>query len=94
MPNSSSKILKDTLQTRFNEVYKDKRLLAIHLNGFSHSVIFDDGAKESEIEAESFSAYAPEQSWSKKAEHMFKDVPHHSYQNNAKEIVFVDRDKR
>ena len=89
-----SKPLKDTLQAKFNEVYKDKRLLAIHLNGFSHSVIFDDGAKESEIEVESFSAYAPEQSWSEKAKHMFKDVPHHPYQNNAKEIVFIAKDKR
>ena len=94
MPNSPSKELKNTLQTKFNEVYKDKRLLAVHLNGFSHSVIFDNGTKKSEIEAESFSSYAPEQSWSEKAKQMFKDIPHHSYQNNAKEIVFVDRDKR
>ena len=89
-----SNSLKDTLKARFDEVYKNKRLLAIHLNGFSHSVIFDDGAKASEIEAESFSAYAPEQAWSEKAKHVLKGVPHHSYQNNAKEIVFVDRDKR
>ena len=89
-----SNSLKDTLKARFNEVYKNKRLLAIHLNGFSHSVIFDAGTKETEIETETFSAYAPEQSWSKKAEHMFKDVPHHPYQNNAKEILFIAKDER
>ena len=87
-------INKDEIQKTFNTIYPDKRLLALHLNGFSHAVIFDDGTQDSEIQAESYSGYAPEQPWSPKAKQLLEGIPHYTYQNNAKEIVFIGKNER
>ena len=85
--------MKDVLKKKFEEAYPDKRLLAIHLDGFSHSVIFDDGSKQSAVQQESYSAYSTEQ----KNEHFNTDnaikvlsgIPHYEYQGNAIEYLYV-----
>ena len=86
--------MKTKLGKRFSTIYPKKRILAIHLDGFSHTVIFDSGKKDSEIESESYSMYAPEQSWSINAKKLFADIPHHTYQNNAKELLYIEKKDR
>ena len=94
MTNSFSKELKDSLKTKFEKAYPNKRLLAVHLNGFSHTVIFDSNTKDSEIEAESYSAYAPEQARSEKVKQVLQGIPHYPYQNNAEEVLFIGKNQR
>ena len=84
------KTLKETFQDRFNKLYEGKRLLAIHLDGFSHSVIFDNGSKENEIEHESYSGCAPElYDQNSRVAKLFTGIAHFCYQNNAEEICYV-----
>jgi uncharacterized protein (UPF0276 family) len=82
------------LKTRFDKLYPGKRLLAIHLNGFSHSLFFDNGSADNEILIDRYSACMPEGSWSYEATILFAGVGHINYQNAPLEIVFVERDKR
>lgn len=79
--------LKEFLQEQFNQVFGDKyRLLAVHLDGFSHAVIYDEGTKDSPIHRKHSSAYTiiDEQAFE-----MLGQIPHHSYQGNAQEIVYL-----
>lgn len=96
---------KETLMARFNESYPGKRLLAIHLNGFSHTVFWDEGEKGSKperggIHADSISFCMGEKerrmsygdSQCDRLERVFKGYEAHwLYQGNAREILFVDR---
>ena len=81
--------LKERLQQRFEELYPDKRLLAIQLNGFSHAAFFDNGNTDDEIEIVRYSAYAPEQPVLQKGKKMFEHIPHYTYQGNAIEIIYI-----
>lgn len=83
--------MNNTLKERFEKVFKGKRLLAIHLDGFSHSIFFDSGNKDSMIEREEYSGYTHN---TKELEYVFQGIGHLSYQNNAKEIVYVYPNKR
>lgn len=83
--------MNNTLKERFEKVFKGKRLLAIHLDGFSHTVIFDSGNKDSAIEQEYYSGYIHN---SEDIEYVFQGIGHLSYQNNAKEIIYVYPDER
>ena len=79
--------LKEFLQEQFNQVFGDKyRLLAVHLDGFSHAVIYDEGTKESPIHRKHSSAYTiiDEQAFE-----MLGQISHHSYQGNAQEIIYL-----
>lgn len=88
----------NTLKQRFEKVFKGKRLLAIHLNGFSHSVIFDSGTKDSDIEQVHYSGYMSRSEKDNynmnKLEDIFSGISHYQYQNNAKEIIYVYPDER
>jgi hypothetical protein len=81
--------MKKHLEERFAELYPKKRLLAVQLNGFTHSVFYDNGRKNSDVQIDRMSFYAPEQSWSEQALQLFEGISHNDYQNNAEEIVWV-----
>lgn len=98
--------MKNELLNKFNKLYKNCELFAIHLDGFSHSVFYKDNNGERHIDG--MSAYAPEQyeedhetynsrgdkaiqSWNKdRTKVLFMGCPHYSYQGNAKEYVYKD----
>lgn len=85
--------LKDALEARFNEIFKgNERLLAIQLNGFSHSVIYDFGEKTSQIIKDEFSHYTD--GATHKLYKIFDDVSHYQYQNNAKELIYIEPNER
>ena len=89
------KNLKQELKEKFKQIYGEKyRLLAIQLNGFSHSVFYDEGTRDSKIHKDEFSACAPEQKWDENAQKLLGDIPHYMYQNNAKELLYVHPNKR
>ena len=82
--------LKARLQARFKKVYpKGLRLLAVQLDGFTHSVIFDRGSRQSAVVRDSFSHCMPEGNWSKESKEFFKDIPNYIYQNDAQEYIFI-----
>lgn len=89
---------KEILQYKFNERLPDKRLLAIGLDGFSHSIWYDDGTKESEVQQLGYSAYNPELStedWnSSTAKYILGSEPHYMYQGNPKQILYVSPEER
>ena len=85
---------KKTLKEKFKSIYGKKfRLLAVQLDGFSHRLVFDSG-KNSNIIFHEFSHCMPEGNWSNEAKNFFADIPNYQYQNNAKEIIFVNPEKR
>lgn len=77
----------------FNKAYPKKRLLAIHLNGFSHSVLFDDGKKDSKIISAHYSSYTDKYK-NHPLEELFGNVGHYFYQNNPQEIIYVFPEER
>lgn len=88
--------MKDTFEKKFKKLYPKKRLLAIQLNGFSHSVIYDSGKRDTPIEQSEFSGYMTDherayygEDEQNKLATLFEGVGHTSYQNNAKEIVYI-----
>ena len=80
---------KKYLKDRFKKLYPKKRLLAVQLDGFSHSVIFDSGNKQSAVIRDSFSHCMPEGRWSAAASAFFSDIGNSGYQNNAREVIFL-----
>lgn len=79
--------LKAFIQQRFNEVFGDKyRLLAVHLDGFSHSIIYDEGTKDSPIQSKHSSVYT---NIDDQAFEVLGQIPHYQYQNNAQEILYI-----
>ncbi len=88
---------KELFLRRFNDLYKGKRLLAVQLNGFSHSVFMDDGVLTSMIETERVNC-APEQRGNgtntSEAKSLFKGFANYQYQNNAIEYVYVNKEER
>lgn len=89
--------MKTVFKERFKKYYPNKRLLAVHLNGFSHSIFMDDGTAESSVQISRVTC-APEQrdgnTNTPEAKKFFEDYPNYKYQNNAKEIIFVTPDER
>lgn len=92
--------IKQTLLNKFKELYKGKRLLAVQLNGFTHSVFFDSGTKNSSIEQEKATNYM---GWGEKknypymterAHNLLSGFNHNSYQNNPEEIVYLRPEER
>lgn len=83
------------LKERFKELYKGKRLLALNLNGFTHSVWYDSGNKDSAIEQEVCSAYTGGMNgFTSKAQELFKGYANYVYQNNAVYITYIEPEKR
>jgi hypothetical protein len=85
---------KELLKSRFEKLNPGKRLLAIQLNGFNHSVFYDSGNSNSEIEISRYSNYAPEIKELNPLGEMFDGYPNMQYQNNAKEIIYVKPESR
>lgn len=93
---------KNIFQTRFERLYKNCKLFAIQLDGFSHTVFYKDCNGNKHIDY--MSACAPEQyenehlcsdgitrSWNTdKTKVLFLNFFNYHYQNNAKEYVFKD----
>lgn len=93
------KDLRQNLQQKFLRLYKNgERLLAIQLNGFSHTIFYDYGNAENEISIERVSAYLSthekDQSFTDRATALLLGLAHYEYQNNAKEIVYVAPSER
>lgn len=98
--------LKDALKSRFNETFKgNERLLAIQLDGFSHHIVYDFGDKTSQIQRVEFSNYVSKQEFLfnrpqiseelyNKLKTIFESIGHQTYQNNAKELIYVRPDER
>lgn len=81
--------LKAELKRRFKEVYgKEHRLLAIHLNGFTHSIIYDSGTADSIIHQDEYSAYTSFEN-DEKTRKVLSDIPHYCYKHNATELCYV-----
>jgi len=79
--------LRGFIQQRFNEVFGGKyRLLAVHLNGFSHTLIYDEGTKDSPIQSKHSSGYTKIDD---QAFEVLGQIPHYQYQNNAQEILYI-----
>ena len=79
--------LKEFLQEQFDQVFGEQyRLLAVHLDGFSHAVIYDEGTKDSPIYRKSSSAYIV---IDEEAFEMLGQIPHYSYQGNPEEIIYL-----
>jgi hypothetical protein len=90
--------MKKEIKKIFKDIYKDKRLLAIQLNGFSHKVFYDNGSHESNVFIEEHSSYLSECErngrFTIQAKTLFQKFPHYMYQGNAKEIVFIKPNER
>ena len=87
-----------TIEERFKKLYPGKRLLAVKLDGFSHSIWFDDGNKESPIIQDWYSANMPEAQGEHKnneqVKKLFEGYPHYKYQNNSEGITYILPDQR
>jgi len=81
--------LKTKLKTKFAKLYPGKRLLAIQLDGFTHSAIYDNGKKSDPVKSDRFSHCMPEGGWTAAARELFADIGNASYQGNAKEIIYL-----
>ena len=87
--------MKEKMLKVFKELYKGKRLLAVHLNGFSHTIIFDNGKTDDDIESEAYSLYTD--IGNDKAKLFFEktDLNHHyNFKHDPKEYVFVSPSDR
>lgn len=87
--------LMQELENRFKKLFEpNARLLAIHLNGFSHTVFYDFGKKEDNIESKHYSHYIPLSDLDDKLSKLFDGIPHYTYQGSPLEIVYVNHNER
>lgn len=85
--------LKQELENRFKKLFEpNARLLAIHLDGFSHTVFYDFGKKEDNIEIKHYSQYTSD--FNDKLSKLFNGIPHYIYQGNPLEIIYVYPNER
>lgn len=109
MSKAANKKLAKELQERFQKEMPGKRLLAIHLDGFSHHLIYDSGTKDSQIRSVEVSFcvsereelyYCRDDSQKQRvsaARRFLRESGygrHACYQNNAQEILLVDPTER
>lgn len=85
---------KGNFNNTFKRLFPGKRLLAIHLDGFSHSILYDSGKKTDEIEIAYYSGCAPEQNKDDRVTLLLGQFPHFCFQNNAQEVIFVHPEER
>jgi hypothetical protein len=94
---------KQLFKARFKQVFPNYRLLAIQLNGFTHSVYFDSGNADSRIQKLSFSNYLGNMEKMRMGisididnnlKTLFSGFPNLYYQHNATEIVYILPEKR
>lgn len=88
--------IKNEMLQAFKKLYKGKRLLAVQLNGFNHSLFYDSGKSDSEIEIERHSVYT--NMGDAKGTEFFKAVEldnnNISFKHNPQEIIFVHPSER
>ena len=90
--------MKETILEFFNHHYQGKRLLSVQLNGFNHTIFYDNGKSDSEIMIERYSAYTD--MGFKKAKEFFNTlseffpVYHETYKRNPKEILYFHPSER
>jgi hypothetical protein len=95
--------MKKEFKEKFDLLFSGYRLLAIQLNGFSHSAIVDKGDSSSRIERWEFTNYMND--WEKvalntnmnherKLKELFDGFSHYQYQNNAMELIYIYPSKR
>lgn len=84
--------IRETLETRFTKLFPNKRLLAVQLNGFSHTVFYDDGNSKDNYEV-GYKTVASEQrdpiTNTPELYELFDGFPNYAYQRNAEEIIWV-----
>jgi len=81
-------------ESNFKTIFPKKRLLAVKLDGFTHSVWFDGGNAETAVEQEVFSGCMPEGKWSANAQLLLGKYPHHRYQCDPYRYVWIKPDDR
>lgn len=82
------------LQARFKELYPKKRLLAIQLNGFNHTVFFDNGKATDSIEVERYSPYTVMDKQTQNTEKLFLGFSCYVYKGNPIEYVYKKPEDR
>ena len=81
--------MKKEFKARFNQLFKNKRLLAIQLDGFTHRVIFNSG-RGSRIYALSYSAYTEiDPEFNDKLKELFSGYSHYAFKHNATELIYI-----
>lgn len=86
--------MREKLQERFEELYPERRLLAIQLNGFNHSVFYDYGEAREPIQIGRFSHCDSHQAILQVEKALFFDVYNYQYQGNAVEYVYIAPNER
>lgn len=86
--------MKEMFAKRFKKEFPKKRLLAIRLNGFSHTVVLDEGNARTLPQYLAYSAYLSSSEVSDKKlndslANIFEGFSHYAYQGNPTEIMFV-----
>lgn len=95
--------MKKEFEKKFYELFDGYRLLAIQLNGFSHSAIVDKGDSSSRIERWEYTSYMND--WEKvalnqnmnhdrKLKALFDGFSHYEYKQSPKEIIYIYPSKR
>ena len=92
--------MKKEFKKRWAELFPGKRLLAVQLNGFTHSIFYDEKSARAkvvkgEVSQMTYSDYISKAEAImfdmnfKEVTEFFKDFPNAQYQHNALEIVYV-----
>ena len=82
--------MKQEMLAKFKELYKGKRLLAVQLNGFNHSIFYDNGKTDSEIDIERYSLYHNMDDDKAKTFFEALKLNHHlNFKHEPKEYLFV-----
>lgn len=86
--------LKEALAKDFAALYPEKRLLAITLNWFAHSVFYDEGTKESEIQVEHYSQYDKTIGETQQIISLLNYIPHQIFDENPVQFVWLKKNER
>jgi hypothetical protein len=82
------------IQERFEHLFENKRLLAMKLDGFSHTIAFDNGYEDDPVIVKTYTAYAPEIKQDKRIKILFNGIPHGRFQGNPFVFHWVRPDER
>ena len=92
--------MKKEFKERWKRLFPNKRLLAVQLNGFTHSIFYDEQKPRAEVKRElvrhlvysDCMSQAEAKSYGMNDDNVvefFAGFPNCQYQNNAQEIVYV-----
>lgn len=85
--------MKAEMLARFEEIFgKNQRLLAVKLDGFTHSIAWDNGSAESVVNVKHHGAYTP--STDERVKEFFLPYPNYQYQGNPKTVMIIVPDMR